>query len=77
MANVTIAPSTAGSVALSGADHLFWVEQGIVSFSTDGGTTYIPFRQGEKVAFSDGLTVHYQGAEGNRGLETKFRHMAM
>lgn len=58
MARVTLAGGAAGSdVALSGSDQMFYVETGTVEFSTDAGTTYIPFAAPYMVVFSDGLTV--------------------
>lgn len=62
MATVDITTSSSGSIALSGNDALFYVVDGRVEFSTDGETTYIPFNQGDRVVFSDGLTVHYRKA---------------
>lgn len=57
MAHVSLAAGTTGSGITLAADEVFAVETGTVWLSTDSGTTYIPFAAGEKVVFSDGLTV--------------------
>lgn len=75
MARVELAGGAAGSdVALSGADQVFYVETGTVEFSTDAGTTYIPFAAPDKVVFSDGLTVKNRNPHSTTAA---FRHMPL
>jgi hypothetical protein len=75
MAHVSLAAGATGSeIGLSGNDRVFYVETGTVYFSSDDGTTYIPFAAGEKVIFSDGLTVTPQ----NRNVTAAtFAHMPL
>lgn len=75
MARVTLTGGETGSgVALSGNDEIFYVEEGTVDFSTDSGTTYVPFAAGEKVVFSDGLTVTPRNS---RPTAAAFSHMPL
>lgn len=57
MATVTLTGGSTGSGIALAADTLFFVRDGKVELSTDGGTTYIPFHQGERFLVSSGLTV--------------------
>lgn len=58
MAEVTLDQGETGSdIDLSGRDQLFYVASGVVQFSTDGGSTWVPFANGAKVVFETGLTV--------------------
>lgn len=56
----TIAAQGTGNTGALGADTLFYVVTGKVNLSTDAGTTYIPFDQGEGLRVASGLTVHWQ-----------------
>ena len=58
MAKIDLSSGASGTtVVLSGNDQIFHVSDGSVQFSTDGGTTWIPFFSGDKVVFADGLSV--------------------
>lgn len=73
MASVTIAGGAAGSdVALSGADQLFQVTDGAVSFSTDSGTTYQEYHAPQEIVFYDGQTVKVKN---DRPVPATFKHM--
>jgi hypothetical protein len=72
MAEVSVASGGSGNTGSLAEDRIFYVAVGSISFSTDGGTTFVPFGIGEKVVFSSGLTVHYENL---RGSTSKFRHM--
>lgn len=74
MATVTKTRNQTGNTGALAADTLFYVSEGTVEFSTDAGTTYIPFGVGEKIIFSAALTVHWRG--GGTGQFT-FSHMAV
>lgn len=60
MATIELNPTDTGNTGALAADTIFHVSDGWVDLSTDGGATYIPFRTGEKVVFSSGLTVSYR-----------------
>ena len=53
-----VAGGSGNSGALSGQT-IFYIETGTVDISTDAGTTYIPFYQGDRFVVSDSLTVHW------------------
>lgn len=55
----TIAANGAGNTGALSADTVFQPKNGNIYLSTDAGTTYILFTEGEKVVFSSGLTVHW------------------
>lgn len=57
MAVVALTGSGTGNSGALAADTVFFVHSGKVHFSTDGGTTRIPFDAGEKFVASSGLTV--------------------
>lgn len=57
MAVVSLSGSATGNSGALSADAVFYVQTGKVSFSTDSGTTKIPFDAGEKVVFTSGRTV--------------------
>lgn len=54
--------SSTGNTGALASDSVFYIAKGKVLLSSDGGTTKIPWETGEKVAFSSGLTVHYENA---------------
>lgn len=73
MAEVTVDRGNTGSdIALSNNDSVFYVTNGTIELSTDTGTTYIPFSEGEKVVFTDGLTIRPRCTTGESAT---FRHM--
>lgn len=75
MANVTLTNgASSGNTGALASDQVFYVASGKVLFSTDGGTTYIPFDAGDKVVFSSGLTVDYLNGHSH---SSEFRHMAL
>lgn len=75
MATVSLSTGVAsGNTGALPSDQVFYVATGKVLFSTDAGTTYVPFDAGDKVIFSSGLTVHY--VNGHSGA-SEFRHMAL
>jgi hypothetical protein len=75
MPRVTLAAAATGAdVVLTTADNIFYVETGTVDFSTDNGTTWVPFTSGEKVVFSAGLTVDNRNS---RSDPAAFSHMAI
>lgn len=75
MAVTTLTDGTSsGNTGALPSDQVFYVASGKVLFSTDGGTTYIPFDSGDKVVFSSGLTVHYLNGHSH---VSEFRNMAL
>jgi hypothetical protein len=79
MANVTLAPGASGNTGALAAANIFMITQGTVEFSTDGGTTWMPFRsyntfQEPTVVFASGLTVDYRNSDS--GVIAKFAYMA-
>lgn len=60
MAVVALAGGDTGNSGALAADTIFYVEEGEVELSTDAGTTYIPWQQGQGDKFASGLTVHWR-----------------
>ena len=60
MAVVALAANGTGNSGTLAADTIFYVEEGEDELSTDAGTTYIPWQQGQGDKFSSGLTVHWR-----------------
>lgn len=55
-----IASGASVATGALGADTLFFVQQGSVYLSSDGGTSGIPFHEGSKLIRSSGLNITMQ-----------------
>lgn len=74
MANVNLAAGASGSNVTTSGQTCFFVQDGTIEISTDSGTTWIPFSEGEKFIMSDSLTVQNRNASGTQSAA--FRYMA-
>lgn len=73
MTEVTLDQGEIGAdIDLPGRDQLFYVASGVVQFSTDGGSTWVPFANGEKIIFASGTTVSSWNDGGDPAV---FRYM--
>jgi hypothetical protein len=74
MAEVTLAQNDTGNTAALTEDNVFAVTKGAVLFSTDAGTTWIQWSEGEKVIFATGRQVYWKN---ERTKEATFKYMAI
>jgi hypothetical protein len=73
--DISLTKNQSGTTGALAEDQLFYVSRGSVEFSTDAGTTWVPFDMRDtvnKVVFSSGLTVLYRNK--SRGAAA-FRRM--